>query len=81
MKVIKIYGVSDCPSCLQAQAVVMTHYPTVEYVYINMDFSKVFRDSIKEKYSYYYYPIIVLQQENNELLLGGTPQLQEYLEE
>ena len=81
MKVIKIYGVSDCPACLEAQAIAMTHHPTVEYVHINMDFSQSFRDGIKEKYSYYYYPIIVLQRENSEQLLGGTQQLREYLEE
>ena len=81
MKVIKIYGVSDCPACLEAQAIAMAHYPIVEYVYINMDFSQSFRDGIKEKYSYYYYPIIVLQRENSEQLLGGAQQLREYLEE
>ena len=79
MKTIKIYGVSDCPACLKAQAMVMNYYPKLEYVYINMDFAETYRSEIKNKFGYKSYPIITIADKESEKLIGGTEQLQSFL--
>ena len=79
MKTIKIYGVSDCPACLKAQALAMNKYPECEYVYISMDFAESFRDNIRDKFGYKSYPIITLDDGNEEILIGGSEQLQAFI--
>jgi glutaredoxin len=44
-----IYGVSDCPHCLRAQALCMEK--DVDYAWVMMDWSSTYRDHIKEKFS------------------------------
>ncbi len=79
MKTIKIYGVSDCPACLKAQAIVMNHYPKYEYIYVNMDFAEHFRDNLKDKFGYKSYPIITIDDGNAEILIGGSEQLRAFV--
>ncbi len=77
--VFVIYGVSDCPSCLMACAAAMDHYPKCEYVFVNMDFSAVYREQIKEKYSHHTYPIIILRENGCEKLVGGYDELASFI--
>ena len=76
---IKIYGVSDCPACYRAQAIVMGVYPNYEYIYINMDFAESYRDELKNKFSYKSYPIITVVDKDGEKLIGGTEHLQAFI--
>ena len=45
MEIFMVYGVTDCPHCLRACALLMEK--DIEHVFINMDFSKTYRDSIR----------------------------------
>ncbi len=40
-----IYGVTDCPHCLRAQALCMEK--DVDYAWVMMDWSKTYREKIK----------------------------------
>jgi len=73
--VYKVYGISDCPACLRACALLMDWYPEEEYVFINCDFSKVFREHIKEVYNRSTFPIIIKMTGVNETLIGGFDDL------
>ena len=73
-----IYGVSDCPTCLEAQADWMRLYPEKEYVFVSMDFSKKYRQMIKEKYSFHTLPIVVRVDDREESLIGGRAELFDY---
>ncbi len=75
-----IYGISDCPACLHAQAVLMDLYPELEYVFIEMDFSKSYRESIKEELGWPTFPIIVKLSGDEEILVGGYEDLLYVLE-
>ena len=79
MKTIKIYGVSDCPACLKAQAIAMNSYPQLEYVYINMDFAESFRDNVRDRFGYISYPIVTIDGGKAELLIGGSVQLHAFI--
>ena len=79
MEVIKIYGVSDCPACLTAQAYAMEAYPKYEYIFINMDFATSHRNNIKKKFNHQTYPIITIQDENDEVLIGASENLKTFL--
>ena len=70
-----IYGISDCPACLRACAELMSKYPSVEYVFVNTDFSKSYRKKLQKKYDFYTFPIIVLEDDNGEHLIGGYKEL------
>lgn len=43
-----IYGVTDCPWCLRAQAWCMEN--EVEYAWVNMDWSPAYREYIKNSW-------------------------------
>lgn len=73
MEVYLIYGVSDCPACLHAQAVLMDL--EIEYVFIEMDFSKSYRKSIKQEFEWSTYPIVVKLSDIGEELVGGYEDL------
>jgi len=71
-----IYGVTDCPHCLRAQALCMEK--DVDYAWVMMDWSSTYRDHIKEKFSWATYPIITKldYQSGDENLVGGFDELQ-----
>jgi len=77
MKTYIVYGVTDCPYCLRACADLMD--ADVEYVFVEMDFSKTYREHIKKKYNWPTYPIIIRQSFNTTLTIGGYDQLKEYM--
>ena len=74
----KIYGVSDCPYCLRAQALCMEK--GIEYVWVNMDWSKAYRERQKELFNWKTYPIITTFEFDDdgatESLIGGFDELQ-----
>ena len=72
-KIYLIYGISDCPACLRAQAVLMEL--DLEYVFIEMDFSRSYRESIKKELEWSTFPIIMIANQNGEELLGGFEDL------
>jgi glutaredoxin len=72
-----IYGVSDCPWCLKAQALCMEK--NVQYVWINMDWSEHYREMTKIKWNWKTYPIITNafmdKLSPEEILVGGFEDL------
>ena len=53
----------------------MQKYPETEYVFINGDFSKGFRERTKKRYDFSTFPIIVLVEDEVETLIGGHVEL------
>ena len=72
-----IYGISDCPACLRACADLME--VDVEYVFVEMDFSKSYRTYIKDRYEWPTFPIIIRRTYNTVVKIGGYDQLKEYM--
>ncbi len=77
MRTYVVYGVSDCPSCLRACADLME--ADVEYVFVEMDFSKTYREYVKNKFTWPTYPIIIRRSFNTTVTIGGYDQLKEYM--
>ncbi len=73
----EIHGISDCPSCLTAQALLMKE--DIQYVFINADFSKQYREHIKDKLNWKTFPIIVLVSEQKRQIIGGYEHLLQHL--
>ncbi len=71
-----IYGVTDCPHCLRAQALCMEK--DVDYTWVMMDWSKEYRELIKGTFNWTTYPIITKldYQSGDENLVGGFDELQ-----
>ena len=74
-----IYGISDCPACLRACADSMEFYPRCEYVFVNTDFSKSYRENLKKKYGMNTFPIIVVKENDCESLVGGYAELTSFI--
>ena len=74
-----IYGVTDCPHCLRAQALCMEK--DVDYAWVMMDWSKDYREWIKATYNWSTYPIIARLdfESGDEDLIGGFDELSEVL--
>ena len=78
----KIYGVTDCPHCLRAQALCMEK--DVEYAWVMMDWSKTYREKMKELFKWKTYPIVtklteigpMYEPDYIEDLVGGFDELQ-----
>jgi glutaredoxin len=51
----------------------------VEYVFVEMDFSKSYRKYIKDKYQWPTFPIIIRESDNTIVKIGGYDQLKEYM--
>ena len=74
--IFKIYGITDCPSCLRACADLMDCYPEKEYVFVDTGFSKKYRRMLQQKFKWPTFPIIVtVNAEGNEDLVGGYDDL------
>jgi len=75
-----IYGVSDCPHCLRAQALCMEK--DVDYAWVMMDWSKEYREYIKGRWRWKTYPIITRmfiykgEDGSEEFIVGGFDELQ-----
>jgi glutaredoxin len=74
-----IYGISDCPACLRACATAMELYPSHEYVFVNTDFSKSYREKLKTKYSRKTFPIIIFEVNDHETVVGGYSELSAFI--
>jgi len=68
-----IYGITDCPACLRAQADLMQH--DLEYVFVEADFSIKYREFLKKKFNWSTFPIIVKLSGDQEILIGGYDDL------
>jgi len=80
MKIFVVYGIRDCPACLRACAELMDQ--EVEYIFIETDFSRSYRQQIKERYLQTTLPIITVQtavHPQTEWVIGGYDSLIEYL--
>ena len=73
-----IYGVSDCPHCLRAQALCMES--DVDYAWVMMDWSKEYREYIKGSWKWKTYPVITRMELDEdgaeEFIVGGFDELQ-----
>lgn len=72
-----IYGITDCPACLRACADLME--ADIEYAFVETDFSKSYREHIKDKYGWPTFPVIVHLINKIEIKVGGLDQLKDYL--
>jgi glutaredoxin len=81
MTFYNIYGVTDCPYCLHAQALCMNKQ--VPYQWIMMDWSKEARELVKETFEWKTYPLITksmfVNGEQTEVLIGGYDELMKLL--
>ena len=68
-----VYGITDCPACLRAQATLMEL--DKEFVFIQADFSKSYMSAIKQDFEWNTFPIIVSVKGDNETLIGGFDEL------
>ena len=78
MEIYLVYGITDCPACLRAQAYLMER--DLEYVFINTDFSKNYRTAICEEFGWSTFPIIIKVTAEEEVLIGGFSELKFELE-
>jgi len=72
-----VYGISDCPSCLRACALLMEN--DIEYAVIEMDFSKQCMRATKTQFNSTTFPIIVMVSDQNTTVIGGYEALVEHL--
>jgi len=77
-EVYVIYGITDCPACLRAQADLMDL--GLQYTFIQMDFSKYYRESIKDEFKQPTFPIILMINKNGETLIGGYEELRTHID-
>ena len=68
-----VYGITDCPACLRACAVLMES--DLEYVFIETDFAKSYRKQLQEKYRHPTFPIVVRENGPERLIIGGYDDL------
>jgi glutaredoxin-related protein len=73
MKVFIVNGITDCPACLRACALLMEKGK--EYVFVEMDFSKSYRTRLKTKYKWKTFPLIVCRHDDEEEFIGGYDDL------
>tara|TARA_R110002074_G_scaffold14944_2_gene51844 strand:- start:1 stop:234 length:234 start_codon:yes stop_codon:yes gene_type:complete len=73
VEIYLVYGITDCPACLRACADLMER--DKEYVFIETDFSKTYRDSLKEEFDWDTFPMIVKVTDTGENFVGGYDQL------
>ena len=73
-----IYGVTDCPHCLRAQALCMEK--DADYTWVMMDWSKEYREYIKGSWKWKTYPVITRmsfdEDGSEEFIVGGFDELQ-----
>ena len=72
-----VYGITDCPACLRACADLME--AELEYVFIETDFAKSYRQHLKKQYKWTTFPIIIRQSEHETFVIGGHGELRMHL--
>ena len=73
-----IYGITDCPACLRACALLMEN--DLEYTFVNTDFSPSYRAHIKKTFHWKTMPVIVEWSGTGQQLVGGSEDLLYVLE-
>ena len=73
-----VYGISDCPACLRVCADLMDG--GYEYIFINCDFSKSYRHSIRDELNWPTFPIVLVKKAQETTVIGGSEQLKSYLQ-
>ncbi len=68
-----VYGITDCPACLRAQADLMER--DKEYVFVETDFSKNYRIALKDEFGWPTFPMIVHITDEEEQFIGGYDEL------
>lgn len=53
----EVYGITDCPACLRACALLMEK--DIQYVFMESDFSPAYRTALKKQWAWNTFPIIV----------------------
>jgi glutaredoxin len=74
-----IYGITDCPACLRACAAAMELYPECEYVFVETDFSKSYREKLKARYDMSTFPIIIYEKNSCKTVIGGYDELTSFI--
>ena len=74
-----IYGITDCPACLRACASAMELFPNCEYVFVETDFSKTYREKLKSRYNMKTFPIIIFEKNGCKTLVGGYDELTSFM--
>ena len=73
MEIYLVYGITDCPACLRACADLMER--DKEFVFIETDFSKTYRTSLKKEFGWSTFPMVVKATEEVEEFIGGYEDL------
>lgn len=68
-----VYGISDCPACLRACALLMEK--DREYTFVNTDFSPSYREHVKKTFRWNTMPVIVKWSGIDQQLIGGYDDL------
>lgn len=78
--IYEVYGISDCPACLRACADLMEN--GLEYVFVNCDFSKTYREQVKTLFNWPTFPIVTVSKDGHEewSVIGGSEQLKDYID-
>ena len=77
-QVYLVYGITDCPACLRACALLMEM--DKEYAFIETDFSPSYRKFIKKTFNWKTMPVIVELTDDDQQLVGGYEDLLYILE-
>lgn len=72
-----VYGITDCPACLRACALLMEL--DLEYVFVETDFAKSYRQELQKKYRHSTFPIVVRETGPERLMIGGYEELRRHL--
>ena len=72
-----IYGITDCPNCLRACALLMEK--GIEYVFIETDFSPTHRTALKKEFGWSTFPMVVKVCGDEEEFIGGYDDLHHVL--
>ena len=68
-----IYGITDCPDCLRAQADLM--HRGLEYAFVETDFSPSYRKALKAEFEWPTFPMIVKLSGDEREFIGGYDDL------
>ena len=68
-----IYGITDCPECLRAQADLMQR--DIEYAFVETDFSPSYREALKIEFEWSTFPMVVKVSGDGEEFIGGYDDL------
>jgi len=77
MEIYMVYGITDCPACLRACADLMDS--DRQYVFVETDFSKDYRQALKEEFGWPTFPMIVKVFRDEEEFIGGYDEMKKLL--